>query len=173
MVFKRLAIWRHSFGAGGLGLLGCKPSSLEKERGKDAVLGRETKKEQTNHNSFKWGNIKGIWIQPTVTQMQQLRKISPGKIVFHHQKLYVPNESGPYLRSFVKQFIESISSESLLDSWSSVMRGNGFLDCVMDHVGPVKPNMLCMTQGEGEEWILTYAYKTSKYSSRIDFLTFI
>lgn len=48
--------------------------------------------------------------------MQQLRKISSGTTIFHHQKLNVPNESGPYVGSFVKQSIESITSESLLAS---------------------------------------------------------
>lgn len=33
--------------------------------------------------------LKGIWIQPAVTQIQQLRKISPETMVFHHQKLNV------------------------------------------------------------------------------------
>lgn len=87
-VFKHLAIWRHSFNRDGLGLLGWTPSSHE-ERGKDPVLGREAKrnKQTTIHSNEE--KLKEIWIQPAVTQMQQLRKISLGTMGFYHQKLNV------------------------------------------------------------------------------------
>lgn len=53
-VFKLLVIWKDSFRTGGVGLLGCKPSSHEKERCKEPVLGRG-QKERMNHSLIKWG----------------------------------------------------------------------------------------------------------------------
>lgn len=84
-IFKPLAMWRDSFSTGGLGLLGCKPSSHEEERGKEPILGREAKRSKWAIVQSNEEKLKRIWIWSAMSQMQQLKQLSPGTMILKHK----------------------------------------------------------------------------------------